>query len=516
MRPTLTLLLALLSFAQAIYAQNIMTYDKGKRCGYRLAGGDDITKAIFDCCGSMNDVGSTSTMIRTVVGMGKVDSYTCQKYALINAKGELLTEYKYDQIVFNPSPRTEALMVRVGQQYGVISTATGKEIVPVGSALDIRDIVKVDNGQLHSSKTGVWTDRGTIQVKNLNGRWGMMDLEGNIVVPQEYDSIIHVKTDRNNWSYYQLLKDGKKGIIQFHDGKPVVIPAVYDEFGAYAAEQSNPSIYLRTRLAVAHKVNYGPVYFGHFIIARNAKGVAVYDHTGTEVVPCCDPQPPIHPASSYVRLNEGKIGVVDFSGDTIVPVIYDEVIDLALDNKNWYNGCKSFVVKKDGLWGLISESGAVLLPPTYTSYVMETSAPIKRNAIGFVHANGTDVTAYVNGCAPKPTTLKEFYVKDKYSGTGVPQVKKSAEDECITCTVCEGTGLSRDKVAEYEKCPICAGSGWNGYHIESNYTGRDHSRWFGGPGYQRSRCTTCKGTGKAFAGRKNLPCRVCSGVGCTR
>lgn len=169
-------------------------------------------------------------------GVGAV-SQDGNKWALLSADGQLLTDFVFDDVVTDDKGvlcRTQAVVVRQDGGYRLVDRSTGQ---PIESAVyedacafsdNARAAVKKDGRWIFVSDTGEETDLGEFQqVKSFSagvapaqkdGKWGYIDEQGNwIIEPQFTDAgaftsagSAFVQTEENRW---QLLL-----LFRFHHG----------------------------------------------------------------------------------------------------------------------------------------------------------------------------------------------------------------------------------------------------------------------------------------------------------
>jgi len=171
----------------------------------------------------------------------------------------------------------------------------------------------------------------------LNGRWGVINADGEVVLPFEY-VLVRVWRDYgvamvrcDNWNY--------SGIVELYTGR-VIVP-----FGLYTSiSEPEDGIAQVSR-------RYGSPPNHHNV--RGFINVA----TGEEVVSL------IH--SNHSRFSYGLMaaraddlwGFINISGDVVIPHIYDHI------DGSFTNG--TIAVSRGGLWGIIDTTGAYILPPTH-------------------------------------------------------------------------------------------------------------------------------------------------------
>ena len=129
---------------------------------------------------------------------GNVSTYQRPLYGLINYKGEVLLEPVFYTMISAIGNKRLFTVQNKRYEYGVI-TADGEEIVPFGK---YQWIDGFDKG-LARVKLGKVTNG----IKNSGNKWGLIDVDGNEVLPVEYDDI---------WNFYaknrittKIIKDKK-------------------------------------------------------------------------------------------------------------------------------------------------------------------------------------------------------------------------------------------------------------------------------------------------------------------
>lgn len=137
---------------------------------------------------------------------GNVSSYARPIYGLINFKGEEVLPMEYFSICPSLGNKSLFSVQKKNYQHGVI-TADGKVVVPFGrySWIDGYDkgLARVKKGNI------------TNGLANSGAKWGLIDEEGNEVLPVEYDNI---------WNFYgknrlstMVVKDKRQSELFFHD-----------------------------------------------------------------------------------------------------------------------------------------------------------------------------------------------------------------------------------------------------------------------------------------------------------
>ena len=225
---------------------------------------------------------------------------------------------------------------------------------------------------------------GMARVKK-NGKWGLIDKTGEVIMPVEYDKIWDF-----NEGLAQVWKNDKRGYIN-KTGK-VVIPIEYDyvtsfDDGLVSVRKNDKWGFLDMTGKVVVPIEYDEVRLSDGLIElRNKSKWHVIDKTGKTIIPTGYSYMEVRDGLIYVRIKD-KVGVLDLTGKVIVPSEFDEVHffseGLAAIKKNdkWgfldktctivipleYDEANSFSeglawVKKNGGWGVIDKTGKVVVP----------------------------------------------------------------------------------------------------------------------------------------------------------
>lgn len=142
----------------------------------------------------------------------------------------------------------------------------------------------------------------------VSKKLGLLDKEGNIVLPTEYDSIKYKTDYRDTSTIVEIVeKDGLYGLFQ--EKKGLVLPTKYDmieplKFAPFVSFQSYDH-YKPLRMYIIKEKNQ----YGLFHLDKGWVLPAMYDSIESTIVS-----------------KDGKCGIFDNEGKIIIPLIYDAVI----------------------------------------------------------------------------------------------------------------------------------------------------------------------------------------------
>lgn len=267
-------------------------------------------------------------------------------YALMNNKGEFLTDFIYNGIYCGSE---EGLFeVQRNGKHGHIDIK-GKEVIPC----------IYDEGNYFSEG---------VAGECLNGKWGIVDYFNNTIIPFEYEEICICKNNLIN-----AKKNGKYGFI--NKNNEVIIDFIYDEIDCwntreclvYPARKGDKwglidrynniiedFIYDDTQLLSDNEDNAG-----EFIILLKGDKKAIYSTKRQDFITDF-----IYNFVGFLSENrflvniDNKISYIDTDGEQITPLIFDEYTHECFNE----GVC---VVSQKGKDGLINLSGELVVQCKY-------------------------------------------------------------------------------------------------------------------------------------------------------
>ncbi len=225
-------------------------------------------------------------------------------------------------------------------------------------------------------ETNFYSDDSLAKVK-IGGKYGYINYKGMMVIPFEYDNcnriyevyhvehgigikrnpLIHLNSDWNTADLknnrFIVSKNKKHGVIYLLDGKTkVLIPLIYTKI-QYDLDKR---IFL---CSINSKIQYFNIHGQEFTLEQvNSIEINRYSTIGRDY----ETRIPV------IVKNNGKIGVIVRSQwekmkyDTLVPVIYDDIITDNFNSDQYSTGNDVFGVKKNNKWGVVDDEKNILLP----------------------------------------------------------------------------------------------------------------------------------------------------------
>ena len=218
---------------------------------------------------------------------------------------------------------------------------------------------------------GFYNDgRGSVK---RGDKWGVVDNNNTTVVDFQYRRIwAEDEIQRLYVTYYYVEENGKKGVVDIHNGK-VLIPPIYDEF---IFSRSNSDF---IGIKKDGKMGYLDLN-GHVVFSAIYEEISIYRNRRI----------------AKFRENN-KWGFVVPGDQIIVPAQYNEVgaFDQGLAP-----------VKQDEKWGFIDETGHVIVPFLYDT-IRQDYGPNQHGEVAMVEGGGKTYWIAQNGKATE-------YVSDTY------------------------------------------------------------------------------------------------------
>ena len=290
------------------------------------------------------------------------------KFGIVNTKFELIIPCEYEHI---EALSEDLFKFREGGKWGIINKSreliAGAEYLKISYETEnlLRIETPVQNGSSIESRYGLLDTLGNIIVpshcKNItkvehennvfiipeiNGKQGVYDKDGKLIIPFIYSSISVHDDYFYCWIYHNSAIYHFNGdhLLYLNDNKFVIIPSEYD-YAEYAGcgliKVSKAGKWGLINLSGQSIIEPGFTCIDKFdgAFARVGKSLIEQNHTYF---------------GSYRNNKDFLYGLVDTSGEVVLPIEYEEI-------EKWYNAY--YVVRKDGLHGLLSPTLHMIIEP---------------------------------------------------------------------------------------------------------------------------------------------------------
>lgn len=287
------------------------------------------------------------------------------KTGVADSTGQVRAKPVYDEIT---ALSAGAVAFKRGSQYGWISLADGS-VHPSPGRLSRSyvspEVFYIEQGErkglLHQNGHLIVPARydmifaaypGTV-IYEGNGKAGMMDLQGNALGKQVYESLVYAYDD----SVVRAKLGGKTGLLG--PAGELSIPAKYTDIGRFTNGQAVVS--LNGRYGVTDKS-------GREIVPLEYDGIKTTDALGREILNYAKKVILKDTFRAYVVTKQGKYGLLAWNGKPLLPLNYTAVGVETLSGRAYV------FAQKGGKTALFSQEGKELIPALYDELIPATDA----------------------------------------------------------------------------------------------------------------------------------------------
>lgn len=229
------------------------------------------------------------------------------KYGMIKPSGEFKVPFKFDFIEAYDTAHgyySEYYNARKGKIYSFFN----KNLKKIGESYEpIYNNFSTDNPQ--------------ISFKNLKGKYGVVDWQGNEKIPFVYDEALDFKKSKNSIA----KKNGKFGVISYQNKE--IFPFIYNEINELDEVENLKNTYLLSNKKEDKIVNInGKTFLSGYQMIHPI----FYDH------------------SKFIVKKNNKFGIADLQNKILLPIVFDEISD-------WveYGPEDRHIVKRNGKHGMV-------------------------------------------------------------------------------------------------------------------------------------------------------------------
>ena len=271
------------------------------------------------------------------------------KYGMFNAKGDCMIQPEYDEVKYADQHK---IFIK-GNEKGYLMKHKQTLIKGITIKDKITNWIK-QNGDSKSINYYIFEDK--------NGKNGLLDIEGNVLVSPQYESMApYYNISSGTTDYLVVQHNSLFGVISLSN--EILVPLKYKSFA---------NIYIRDHIVLEDEEGYmlyslkdnsifHSLHFDHIkessgpyaLIKKEGKAAFLNKVTLELVFPFKyeDISESTEDSLFTVSLN-GKYGLVDKTDKVFIPCIYDEPLYPSCGNK--------FVVKKDNQYGIINLKNEII------------------------------------------------------------------------------------------------------------------------------------------------------------
>lgn len=281
-------------------------------------------------------------------------------WGVINSSGDTVIEPAYAEMIMIPNKSKAVFVCTYDVNY--VDGSYKTKVVNAKNEELFTNYENINTIQNHDDDNNLWYEENILKVQR-NGKYGLINLEGTLVLDCEYDSITPIQGVKNSLI---VKKEGKTGLVN-SNGK-IIVPAEYQEVSTLTSNGDNGYIVKSSENKFGVFTKDGTkaldcIYDNIKHATDNDMYVVKYDGAWKVVLKdgtAClegkvDNATEVCGANVIVN-NNGKFGVYNIETDLKIPTEY-EYLTHAFDDK--------YVARKQGKYGIINENNDVLVQFEY-------------------------------------------------------------------------------------------------------------------------------------------------------
>lgn len=262
--------------------------------------------------------------------------YSANKWGVINNTGEIVIQPSYQEMIVIPDKTKDIFicMYNINEETGEYKTkvinSKNEEILTEYEQVEI--IENVDNNN------NIMFAKNVLKIKK-DGKYGLIDLNGKVILPSEYEQITALKGIENSLI---IIKDGKKGLV--NEKGSIIIEPQYKEITNLG------ETYKEGYITIDEQGKYGVISTTKQQILENK-----YDNIKA-----------IYLNNHYLVTENGQEKLIDITGKTVLEKSGYDIISATQ---------KGFIIKENELYGAINTTGEKIIEPIY-QYLKEVNEGI--------------------------------------------------------------------------------------------------------------------------------------------
>lgn len=342
------------------YNPNVLKIQKGGKYGLVNLEGKEILSCEYDEITLLPEVENTILILKD------------GNYGIVNEEGKIIVEPQYAEIINFGEEANAGFIVKNSEgKYGLVDITNNKVLETkydkiqkthegdyyVVTESGTQKVIKKDGTESLSTKNeiiSILKNTEGVIYKTSDNKYGVMNLSGENIIESNYDQLEEAKT-----GMFIAKRDNKYGIIDEKNETKLEFnnqSIIYNEKGDfYITEDENYNNKILNN-------NYETKLEGiltdiddekGYIELKQGEEYKYYNFKFEE-----QKEEDIFTNNTlFVDKKDGKYGLIDKKGKTVVEYIYDE---MTRQNEFGY-----VAVKKDGKWGAIDRNGKIVQDPIY-------------------------------------------------------------------------------------------------------------------------------------------------------
>lgn len=281
-------------------------------------------------------------------------------WGVINSSGNTIIEPAYAEMIMIPNKSKAVFVCTYDVNY--VDGSYKTKVVNAKNEELFTNFENVNTIRNIDENNNLWYEENVLKVQN-SGKYGLINLDGNVVLECEYDSITPIKGIQNS---LLVKKEGKTGLV--NSNGTVIVPVEYQDVSTLTSNYENGYIVknAENKFGVIEKdgtvalecvyENIKHTTDNNMYVVRNngtwqvvlSDGTACLEGKVDNATEICN--------ANIIVNNNGKYGVYNIETDLKIPTEY-EYLTHAFDDK--------YIAKKQGKYGIINENNEVLVQFEY-------------------------------------------------------------------------------------------------------------------------------------------------------
>lgn len=288
--------------------------------------------------------------------------YTNEKWGVINSSGEIIIEPTYKEAIIIPNNKEDIFICTYDVDY-TNSTYKTKVINSKKKELftNYEQLQPLEN---YDKNNNIWYEENVLKVQK-DGKYGLINFKGKVILPIEYDEITTIKGIQNS---IIVKKDNQLGLCN-KEGKIIIEPK-YNEIKALSEdyklgyivtnkEQKQGIISIDKKQILEEKYEEIKPITGNGMYVVKENGVLkLIEETGITLIENKFDDVTQLNTNQVVFIKNNKVGVMNLEGTEIIPAQYQEIK---------YTTKEYYIAKKDNKYGIIKENNETVKPFEYSN-----------------------------------------------------------------------------------------------------------------------------------------------------
>ena len=301
-------------------------------------------------------------------------AYQDNKWGVIDENGEFVIDPSYEEMIIIPDSKTDIFLCTYDVNYDT-GEYSAKAINSKNEDI-FTEYSKVEAISNHDENNNLWYEENVLKVQK-DGKWGMINYEGEIILNTEYNSIQALPGVEND---ILVEKDGKYGIAD-NTGRLLLDVAyteitnlgktnrdgyiVRDHTGLYGIVDNSNNVILQNQYQEIEKVYRNNLYVvtqdgTQKVVNSNGEDVLTQGFEQISAILKTEGQGVIYSTG-------GKYGIMSLAGDVIIEAQYDNLVEAKAN---------VFIATRGDRQGIIDGNNAESVPFNYTSITYNETGDI--------------------------------------------------------------------------------------------------------------------------------------------